>query len=807
MISLLLNENWSISSGKNKKLSDNVPCSLCSALLNHGVIENPLFGTNEKKIQDFFKEDCIFEKEFNISDKLLKYKNCRLTFNGIDTLADVELNGVKLGSTDDMHCTWNYDVNGIIRAGVNKLCVKIKSPIMYINEEQKRYPLWGSAYASEGFSHIRKAHYMFGWDWGVRIPDMGIFKDVELICSDCGIIENVYVRQIHKEGKVNLKIKTEVFGNKSDNIPINVLVISPDKTEMKAICFAENGVAECEITIENPELWWPRGYGNQPLYTVTVSLNDTYDSVISKSLRIGLRELTVSREKDEWGREFCFVINGVKIFSMGANWIPTDAVLQDMNPGKTAKLLEMCADANFNTIRIWGGGIYATDDFIEKCDELGIIVWQDFMFACSTYILDSEHKKELLIKEFSENIKRLRNHASLGLLCGNNEVEIAIGKWRKTEDERVKADYLVIFEEMLPKLINELCPDIFYWPSSPSTNGGYDDPNNENSGDVHYWTGEPMEVYRDHYFRYCSEMGFSAFPDIETVKAYAEGDELDPFSETLINHQKYIDGNRKIMNEIFSYYRYPQSIEWIVYASQLLQADTVRYAAEHFRSNRGRCMGLLYWMSNDCWPVASWAGIDYFGRAKALHYKAKRFYAPILLSVCENGTDIALKISSESNKVFDGKIKLGIYRNDFSVISQSEISVSADAFTASEVFHHDFSNEIEDIMSNYFCCKLYDKHGNYISQQVILFVKPQVYSFAKPDFTYNIEGDVLKIKSSCFAKDVAIGLGSSEYYLSDNYFDITDSGETSIKIKTAVDKTKLLQSISIMCVNNLGVGK
>ncbi len=377
------------------------------------------------------------------------------------------------------------------------------------------------------------------------------------------------------------------------------------------------------------------------LYTVRAELLNGTRVLDSWEKRIGLRTMEIKRQKDSWGESFEMCVNGVSIFAMGADYIPEDNLLPRVTAERTRRLLEDCKLANYNAIRVWGGGYYPDDWFYDACDELGLVVWQDFMFACAIYELTEEFEENIR-REVIDNVRRLRHHASLGLWCGNNEME-----WQVDDDvyfatHKQKADYIRMYEYLIPKTLREHDPVTFYWPASPSSGGGFDEPNDPNRGDVHYWDvwhgDKPFTEYRKFFFRNASEFGFQSFPCLKTVESFTKPSDRNIFSYVMEKHQRNKSANGKIMNYMAQTFLYPTDFDTLLYASQLLQAEAVRYGVEHWRRNRGRCMGAIYWQVNDCWPVASWSSIDYYGRWKALHYMARRFYAPVLLSCEEEGT-------------------------------------------------------------------------------------------------------------------------------------------------------------------------
>ncbi|MCE5344640.1 MAG: glycoside hydrolase family 2 protein, partial [Eubacteriales bacterium] len=552
---------------------------------------------------------------------------------GLDTLADGWLNGNKLLEADNMHRCWEVETKGLLRLKDNSLLIVFHSPTRYIADAYRADPDYGGASdALNGFVYLRKAHYMLGWDWGARLPDCGIWRDVSLLGVCKGRIGNVLVRQRHQDGKVELSIKATLTDVTTENIHVEASLITP---QGEALPVGDS------VLLDNPELWWPNGYGAQPLYTVNVALLDADGHTLDQWRRnIGLRTMTVQNQKDEWGQSFCYEVNGVSIFAMGADYIPEDNLLSRVTPERTRALLESAKLANFNTVRVWGGGYYPSDSFYDDCDELGLLVWQDFMFACGEYKLTPEFERTICA-EIRDNVLRLRHHPSLGLWCGNNENEMFEATGRGLNTYTKKYEYIRLFEDIIPQIVHTYSPDTFYWPSSPSSGGKFDCPNDESRGDVHYWDvwhgGKPFTAYRNFLFRFVSEFGFQAYPHPKTLEAVTSVQERDPFSYEMEKHQRNGQANGKILMSVAQMYPYPKDLNSLCYTSQILQADAMRYGVEHWRRNRGRCMGAIYWQLNDCWPVISWSSIDYFGRWKALHYAAKRFFAPLLLSCKEEG--------------------------------------------------------------------------------------------------------------------------------------------------------------------------
>ncbi|GHT80968.1 hypothetical protein FACS1894130_12640 [Spirochaetia bacterium] len=514
--------------------------------------------------------------------------------------------------------------------------------------------------------------------------------------------------------------------------------------------------------------------------------------------------MTVDISKDEWGSRFAQTVNGVGIFAMGADYIPEDNILARVTPESTRRLLEDCVAANFNSIRVWGGGYFPDDWFYDICDELGLMVWQDFLFACAGYELP-EAFEENITEEAIQNIKRLRHHASLAILCGNNEMEwqYEMGFWDVKHQH--KSDYIRIFEHILLKACRKYAPQTFYWKSSPSSGGGYDDPNDPNRGDVHYWevwhADKPFSEYRKYFFRYASEFGFQSFPCLKTVESFTKPEDRNIFSRMMERHQRNNTANGKILNYLSQTYLYPAEFDTLLYASQLLQAEAIQYGVEHWRRNRGRCMGAIYWQLNDCWPVASWSSIDYFGRWKALHYYAKRFFAPVLLSCQEEGEmtqrpvctqqfreidkKAKLCISNETMNRVNGVVRWALREPSAAVVQSGEFSCTVEALSC--LWLDELSFPEADELRHYFSYELLID-GKPVSRDSLLFCAPKHYPFQDPGLSWKVTGDEITISAKTFARRVEIGSTDTDMVLSDNYFDLNGDSKTIKLISGKIGK-------------------
>lgn len=790
-----LNGDWTLDIiGGNAGIPATVPGSVYNDLIEAKILEDPYYRANEEQALPVMEKDFRYARTFLVNQSLLSHDIVVLRMEGLDTIADVSVNGMRVLHAENMHRAWEADVTDVLAEGENTIEVLFRSPTKFIRGAYEKSPYEGSSDAMRGFVHLRKAHCMFGWDWGIRLPDCGIWRDISLCAYDEARIEGVYVRQRHESGRVFLNIEAEADYITSCDVRFAAEITAPDGQT-----FAQTDADAGEIEIEGPQLWWPNGYGKQPLYGVKVSLLDADGRVLDTyETRVGLRTLTMHIEKDEWGSSFCVRVNGVDVFAMGADYIPEDSILPRGSRERTRRLLEDAAMANHNSIRVWGGGNYPSNYFYDLCDELGLMVWQDFMFACGSYELTDKFEENIR-GEFRDNILRLRNHPSLALWCGNNEMEqfAAMGVWVTTPKQ--KSEYIRMYEYIIPKMLKELDPDRFYWPASPSSTGSFDDPNDSNRGDVHYWMvwhGElPFTAYREHYFRYASEFGFQAYPTIPTVRSFTLPKDRNAFSYVMEKHQRNAAANGKIMKYISQMYLYPKDFESLVYISQMLQADAIRYGVEHWRRNRGRCMGAIVWQLNDCWPVISWASIDYYGRWKALHYFEKKFFAPVLLSACEEGEltgrpdvnielakpvskSVRFNVSNETMAEADCAVKWARRDAKSNVLESGEFAAAVPALSAR--WFDALAFQEMDIRSEYVSYELW-MGGARVSHGTVILVAPKHFGFENPALEVRAEEGAVIVKAAAYAKGVMIESGDPDLLLSDNFFDM-DAGETRVKI-------------------------
>ena len=806
-----------------------VPGVVQTDLLRNKLIPDPFYRDNEKGLQWIGLEDWEYQTEFDVSAATLQREHVDLVFSGLDTYADVFLNDKQILTADNMFRRWRVEVKPLLRAGKNSLRVVFHSPVTSMIPKVRalpvRLPTVGQVQlvSEEGVAtdpYTRKAPYNYGWDWGPRYVTEGIWQPVMLQAWDDSRIDDFHIAQpkVSKQ-EAQLAAEFDFISTKGGDAAIEVQYRGAEgkaTTAVKQNVQLSPGVNHVVLPfkIANPNLWFPAGYGAQSLYTFTSTVSFGKAVEDRAERRTGLRSLELRRQVDQWGKSFTFVINGIPVFGKGANVIPFDSFPDRVPPEIHRRILTAARDANMNMVRHWGGGYYESDDFYDICDELGIMVWQDFMFGGAMVPGDLAFQENVR-EEAKQQIKRLRDHPAMVLWSGNNEVEAGWMFWgdrqafKETitppQRERVWQDYLILFHDILKSVTTQYGNGIPYWPSSPSANLE-DAPGGEKNGDMHYWAVwhavEPIENYTHQFPRFMSEYGFQSFPEMKTIRQFAEPKDLDILSPVMQNHQKNPGGNERIRVYMLREYKEPKDFASFLYASQVLQAEAIKVGAEHLRRQRPRTMGSLYWQLNDCWPVASWASIDYYGRWKALQYYTRRFYNDLLVSPFEeegklNAYVVSDKLTSTPSQLrvrvldFAGKVVFektqavevaALSSKVYASFSRDELLKGSDAQHAFAVF---------DLVSG----------GKSVSRNVYLFDRTRNLALPSPTITSEVQpangGYTLRLSSPVLARNVFVSFGDSDVEISDNYFDLMPNEPLTLQLKSRDSAEQIKRSIRI----------
>ncbi|MCG2788082.1 MAG: glycoside hydrolase family 2 protein [Anaerolineae bacterium] len=809
MLKQLLNGNWQFrQAGTDTWLAATVPGGVHTDLLALGKIPDPFVADNELKVMWVAETDWEYRRVVSVDSALLAQENINLVCDGLDTIADVYLNGTYLGHAENMFRGWEWDVKGLLREGENEISIHFGSPVGFITGKQAQLPLTGGGDIA-GAPHLRKAPCHFGWDWGPKLPPIGIWKEIRFEGFSTRLTD-VHLRQSVEEAFATVSANVYAQVRDSGRVTASITVTSPGGESVQAeevlsgIYDGEHlQFAILSVEIPNPQLWWPSGYGSQPLYGVEIILKEGDTVLDQRSYKIGLRSIELHQEPDQWGKEFTFYVNGVRLFAKGADWIPADSLPTRITKEYLEMLIKSAADANMNMLRVWGGGYYPEESFFDLCDQYGILVWQDFMFACGIYPADADFFENVRV-EATEQIRRLRHRASLALWCGNNEMEQGWCDWgwNKPDDplnQRLKDGYDRMFHQMLPELLEFEDPDTSYWPSSASADTPFEGANNQVQGDCHYWDvwhgRKPFTAYRTQFPRFMSEFGFQALPPLKTIATYAGPADWNMTSYIMEHHQRSGSGNGLMIAQMTDTFRMPKNFESLVYLSLLLQAEGIRYGVEHWRRNRDRVSGTLIWQLNDCWPVASWASLDYYGRWKALHYAAKRFYAPLLLSVADHGKTMKVHITSDQTEPVDALIRWRLETLDGQVLQKGEQFVRAMALADTLAGSYDFSTLVnaENQRTVIFVAELWLKN-ELATRKTTLFAANKHLELRNPELGLKTRAEdqtlFVDVSARTLARFVELSIEGADPVFSDNYFDVPAGATVSVTCPLPENWTK-----------------
>ncbi len=795
-----LGGEWTLKQGgKGGRIRANVPGCVHTDLLAAGKIPDPFYRDNEHRLQWIGEADWAYSRTFTVEAETLACDRVLLRCWGLDTLATVRVNGRRVGRADNMFRTWEFDVKRALKAGRNTIEVRFDSTMPVIRRLQKKrfLPGWGfGQHKIGGGNWIRKMPCNYGWDWGPTLVTCGIWRDIEIVAFDTARLADVRIEQDHsKRGAVALDVTAAVEKTGRAKCTAAVTVSYKGRTVAEGQGAVRGGKVRASLTVKKPRLWWPAGMGDQPLYEVTADLLDEGGGLLdTDTRRIGLRTLRVVREKDQWGQSFRFEANGVAFFAKGANWIPADTFPSRLGRADYEYLLDSAAAANMNMLRVWGGGIYEDDVFYELCDELGLCVWQDFMFACATYPTFDDDYLANVRAEAEDNVRRLRHHACLALWCGNNELEQGLvgDRWEGTMSWE---DYSKLFDVLLPDVIRRLDGGRDYWPSSAhSPLGDRLDHKNPACGDAHLWDvwhgRKPFEWYRTAMHRFCSEFGFQSFPEPKTVRSYTAASDRNVTSYVMEHHQRSGTGNATIMTYMLDWFRLPKSFDMTLWLSQILQALGIKYAVEHWRRHMPRCMGAIYWQLNDCWPVASWASIDSLGRWKALHYFAKQFFAPVLVSGVEDQDrkTVAVHVTSDRMKPLKAKLTWTVTTAAGKVLTTGGKPVALGARTSRRITTLRLAEQLDAVGPRDLIVWLdVSAGGRSLSSNLVTFAKPKHFGLLDPGITTKVRADreggfTVTVRAKRPAMYVWLEPAGLDAQVSDGFFHLPPRGCVEVKV-------------------------
>ena len=833
-----LSSGWQFRAVANADRSDvkqwhpaQVPGVVQTDLLTNKMIPGPFDQDNEFRLQWIGLADWEYQTTFQVDAAALAHEHADLVFDGLDTFADVYLNDQAILHADNMFRQWRIPVKNLLKAGPNTLRIVFYSAVEKVIPYAKSLPYILPSISSHNFGneeniatapYTRKAPYNYGWDWGPRYITAGIWRPVRLETWDALRIENFHIHQQSVNADLaNVTAELEIEASRATNATLNLAhdemsgAQIADGTQSLQLNAGINHVS-FPVRMVAPKLWYPAGYGAQNRYRFTAAIRVGRDVAAHAEIKTGLRSVELRRVADQWGKSFEFVVNGISVFAKGADVIPFDSFPNRVTPEIHRSILQSARDAHMNMVREWGGGYYESDDFYDICDELGIMVWQEFMFG-GDMIPGDVAFQENVRQEAIAQIKRLREHPSVVLWCGNNEVETGWWHWGDRQEfkaaispdtrDKVWQDYVIMFADILKSAVAQYADPVPYTPSSPSANFE-EPPDNQHNGDMHYWAvwhqQAPAEDYTKQFPRFMSEYGFQSFPEMRTIKTFAKPEDFDIHSTVMQAHQKNKGGNERILTYMLREYREPKDFASFVYLSQVQQAEIIKIGAEHFRRQRPRTMGSLYWQLNDCWPVASWASIDYYGRWKALNYYARRFYDDVLISPFPHDDKVDVYVVSDKLQPLSGTIHMRLLDFAGKVLFEQTREVQVPAQSSAVYFSIDKAAMAAkgDPRQSFLVFDL-EVGGSKVSRNLIFFdvthnlelpVAPKIEaSVAKDGGDYAVT-----LQSAKLARNVYVSFGDLEARTSDNYFDLLPGEAVTIRVKSAATLEQLKAEIKIM---------
>jgi len=837
--------NLDISSGWQFKQADsgewlpaNVPGTVHTDLLANKKIEDPFYRTNERNMQWIDKKDWIYQNIIKVDSALMTNENIELDFKGLDTYADVYVNDSLVLQSDNMFREWKADCKRFLKAGDNVLKIYFHSPINIGLKDLEKlgYALPAANDQSENGGlgdkkvsiFTRKAGYHYGWDWGPRFVTSGIWRPVYLQAWNNAKINNIQIVQESVSAeKANLKAIFEVQSTVTGNAEIEITCSNDSSLKATGKISLKPGLCKGEVnlTVNNPKLWWTNGLGEAFLYNFTGNLKIDDIVIDGKQANIGIRTVKVIQEPDSLGKSFYVELNGKAVFMKGANYIPNDNFLPRVTPAEYEKVVKSAFDTKMNMLRVWGGGIYENDEFYDLCDKYGILLWQDFMFACSMYPGDDAFLENVRL-EAIDNVKRLRNHPSVGIWCGNNEIDVAWqeynekGGWgwknQYTPEQRkaIWHSYDTVFHKIIPDVVKEYDAARFYWPSSPLAGWRKHSDFAAHSGDIHYWDvwwgQKPFEDYETHIGRFMSEYGFQSFPEFNTVKTYTIPSDYDIFSDVMKAHQRSSIGNGTIKNYMQRDYKVPTDFKKFLYVGQVLQAEGIKFAMEAHRRAKPYCMGTLFWQINDCWPVASWSSTDYYRRWKAQQYFAKKAFSDVLVSPDLDSTKLSIYIVNDLQKEINASLLVKVIDFSGKTLFEKTIQTKLKANGSEEFFKDDVANLVPASALKTSLLYTEVKEGDQVlSSNILYFLPVKNLSLPKTSVSNNIKEEnglfILELSSPKLVKNIYLSLENGDGFFSDNYFDILPGQTVTISFKPSngIDLNAFKSNLKLMKLDEI----
>jgi len=787
-----INDNWKLQQVGNDLLREaEVPGCVHMDLYYNGVIEDPFYRDHEEKLQWIEEEEWVYSSTFDVKEEILEADNIELAFEGIDTYADVYLNDKLLFSADNMFRNWIIECKDYLQVADNILKVHFYSSVQADQQKAENVP-----YALpdiRGFT--RKAPYQYGWDWGPRFVTSGIWRPVALLSWNQFMIDNIQIIQkelTSESAHLSASITIESIEKQLVEVSIQDKSSGFELVNNPITLAQGTNIVNFQFQIDNPQLWWPNGWGEPHLYILECIIR-AGDYIDSESVNIGLRTISLIQDEDEHGTSFHFEVNGEPLFAKGANYIPQESFVPRLRKGNYESVINAAKMAHMNMLRVWGGGIYEEDVFYDLCDESGILVWQDFMFACNMYPGDEGFLKSVR-QEAIDNVIRLRNHPCIAIWCGNNEIDEGWKNWGWQEqlgysyDDSVEVwtNYVKLFHEILPEVVNDYDPARPYWPSSPSMGWGHGAA--YHSGDVHYWGvwwgEEPFQKYEEKVGRFMSEYGFQGMPDLRTIDQFTLPADRETGSPVMESHQKHPRGTKLIDTYMERDYQKPESFEDYVYVSQLVQAEGIRTALEAHRRAKPYCMGTLYWQLNDCWPVTSWSSIDYYGRWKALHYFTKKAFEPLMLS-CSSDQLMKFFVINDTLDSYNAIFEIVLQDFEGKVLwdLQKEIEIQPNS---NHQVHAINQTELLDGLNHKQLLMVLQliENDRVITRNIKYFVPVKDLVLPEPDIQYSIDsvagGSRITLWTKKLAKNVFLSSPDSDGFFSNNYFDLLPDDTASV---------------------------